>query len=142
LRGNYGYLGVEFADGSVGSFDSAWGPMVGAAPASVITASGPAGSVSIVSEPHSSDDENACKRALVYEPTMTNESDARNSEIIQLEKTADAGGEDAFVLQQQYLYDCINDDVCMDEHFDDVLTSMSIVAAGDESIESGTIVRL
>jgi predicted dehydrogenase len=142
LNGNYGYIGVEFSDGSVGSFDSAWGPMVGAEPSSVITATGPAGSVSIISAPQSTSGENACEQALVYEPAMTNERDARTSEFIRFENTADTDGENAFVLQQSYLYDCISDDACMDEHFDDVLTSMSIVAAGDASIASGKTVRL
>lgn len=142
LNGNYGFLGVQFADGSVGSFDSAWGPMVGGKPAAVITATGPAGSVSIVNVPHSTDGDNACSKQLVYEPAMTNKSDARDVEIIYDERPAYSSENDAFLLQQRYLHECIVNNVVMDQHFNDVLISMSIVAAGDESIASGKTVDL
>ena len=142
LNGNYGFLGVEFSDGSVGSFDSTWGPMVGAKPSSVITAAGPAGSVSIVDVLNSTDGEKACRKQLVYEPAMTDKSNARDAEVIYDESPAHTGENDAFVLQQRYLYDCITNNVPMDQHFTDVLTSMLIVAAGDESIASGKTVNL
>lgn len=142
LNGNYGYLSVEFSDGSVGSFDSAWGPMVGAKSASIITATGPRGSVSIVSVPNPADGEQEFSNALVYEAAMTSESDVRNSDVIQFNDSADAAGEDAFVLQQRYLYDCIASDACMDEHYNDILTSMLIVAAADESVARREMISL
>ena len=141
-HGNYGYLSVEFADGSVGSFDSAWGPMVGAEPSPVITATGPEGSVSIVRTPDHSEGEIEATEALVYEPVMTSEVDARNIEVTQSSDLAAADGEDSFTLQQRYLYDCIIEDACMSEHYNDVITSMVIVAAADESVATGKLIRI
>jgi predicted dehydrogenase len=141
-HGNYGYLSVEFSDGSVGSFDSAWGPMVGGKPSPVITATGPAGSVSIVSTPDKSEDEKSSAEALVYEPTMTSEEDTRDIEVIQCADLTAADGEDSFTLQQRYLYDCIVEDVCMNEHYNDVIISMLVVAAADESVATGELIRL
>jgi len=142
LNGNYGFLSVEFSDGSVGSFDSAWGPMVGTKPSSIITATGPGGSVSIVSTPNRAEGEQETRDVLVYEPGMTSESDSRDAETTQGEDIADTAGEDAFVLQQRYLYDCIANDACMDEHYRDVLTSMRIVAAADASVIKREMVKL
>jgi len=142
LNGNYGFLGVEFADGSVGSFDSAWGPMVGAKPSAVITATGPAGSVSIISVPGSKDDEKADRQQLVYEPAMADECNTRDIEVIYDEQPERGSENDAFILQQQCLYDCVTNDSPMDQHIADVLTSMLIVAAADESIASGKMVEL
>jgi predicted dehydrogenase len=141
-HGNYGYLNVEFADGSVGSFDSAWGPMVGGEPSPVITATGPEGSVSIVSTPDNSGGEIESAEALVYEPTMTREEGARDIEVTQSSDLNAADGEDSFTLQQRYLYDCIFEDARMNEHYNDVITSMVIVAAADESVATGELIRL
>lgn len=142
LNGNYGFLGVEFSDGSVGSFDSAWGPMVGARPSAVITATGPAGSVSIVSVQHALDGEETHRSQLVFEPAMTDKCDARDVEIIYEESSEYASENDAFVLQQRYLYNCIINDASMVQHYTDVLTSMLIVAAGDESSACGKTIEL
>lgn len=142
LHGNYGYLSVEFSDGSVGSFDSAWGPMVGSRPPSIITATGPNGSASIISVPVENGVENELKNVLVFEPAMTSEGDLREEEITRSEDIAGPAGEDAFVLQQRYLHECITNDVSMDEHYNDVLTSMIIVAAADESAKRNEITIL
>ena len=140
LNGNYGFLSVEFSDGSIGSFDSAWGPMVGARPSSVVTATGPQGSVSIVSLSTVVDDKAARGEALIFEPVMNNEDEERAEEVLRSETSADGERGDAYVLQQQYLYECIANDVSMDEHFNDVLTSIVIVAAADESVATGETV--
>ncbi len=142
LNGNYGYLNVEFSDGSVGSFDSAWGPMVGAKPSSVITATGPIGSVSIVSVSSTAAGNGGSGEALVFEPAMTNEDAERECEVLRTEMNTDGERDDAYELQQQYLYDCIVEDTCMEEHFNDVLKSMAIVAAADESVATGKMVEL
>jgi hypothetical protein len=73
---------------------------------------------------------------------MTSEGGSRGEEITSSEDLAGPAGEDAFVLQQRYLYECIANDVCMDEHYNDVLTSMIIVAAADESAEKNEIIKL
>ena len=57
---NYGQLQIRFADGSVGWYESAWGPMISETAFFVKDVIGPKGSVSIVSEDdiHSSDSDN------------------------------------------------------------------------------------
>ena len=79
---------------------------------------------------------------LIYEPAMTGAPGARESEVIHYEPSTDSKAMDSFARQQQYLYDCISDDASMAGHYADVLTSMTIVAAGDASAASGTTVDL
>jgi hypothetical protein len=45
-------------------------------------------------------------------------------------------------MQQHYLFDCIHDDRNMDEHYKDVIDSMQIVVAADESAATGETVRI
>ena len=80
--------------------------------------------------------------ALVNEPAKTNEEETRDIEVTQSSDLAAADGEDSFTLQQRYLYDCIVEDACMNEHYNDVITSMLIVAAADESAATGELIRL
>jgi len=116
--------------------------MVGGQPAAVITATGPAGSVSMVAARDPENGGQAGGTRLIYEPAMTGEQSVRESEVIHREAAAGADGMDAFERQQLYLYECISGDACMAEHYADVLTSMTIVAAGDEAAASGKTVAL
>jgi predicted dehydrogenase len=131
---NYGFLSVEFSDGSVGSYESLWGPMASAANEATVTAAGPNGSVSIVSV---EDDNNYRKDAVILEQSQEGIREGQARRVIDL-----AQQEDAFVMQQHYLFDCIHDDRNMDEHYKDVIDSMQIVVAADESAATGETVRI
>ena len=98
--------------------------------------------MSIVSIPGEPGGENETDDALVYEPAMDNVGNIREEEVTRSQDIGDAADGDAFELQQRFLYDCIATDACMDEHYADVLTSMLIVAAADESVRIKKMVNL
>lgn len=133
VNDNYGFLHVEFTDGSLGSYDSVWGPMASRATDPVTNTTGPGGSVSIVGI---TDDAGTRKDVVVLEPKMSADQPSNNRQVLELKSQ-----DDAFVVQQQFLLERIRDDKNMDEHYEDVITSMRIVIAADESAASGEPVR-
>jgi len=134
VSGNYGFLSVEFANGSVGSYESLWGPMASRSIERRITTAGPGGSVSIIKLKN---DEGHCSDAVVREPKMIGSEGSAERQTIALGQR-----EDAFVVQQRYLLECIREDKNMDEHYADVIASMKIVNAADESAARNATVQL
>jgi len=134
VNDNYGFLSVEFADRSVGSYESLWGPMASRSIERLISTAGPAGSVSIA---RVEDNENRRSDAVIREPKMVKSEASVERQIIALENQ-----EEAFVVQQRYLLECIRENKNMDEHYADVIASMKIVIAADESAAQKATVHL
>ncbi len=135
---NYGMLQVKFEDGSVGWYESGWGPMVSKTAYFVKDIIGPKGSVSIV------------------EPIQHGESieeHVKTSKIVLHHKKEDLPDEYFNTLEepdhqelcrreQDYFYKAITEDMDLSSHLDDAINSLKIVLAADESVRNGKIVNL
>ena len=145
---NYGHLQVEYDDGSVGWYESGWGPMMSETAFFVKDVIGPQGAVSIESgfeggDADSSDvDIHTATNAIRHHHADLDGEGrlAKTDEIIQ---SGDEPGHDELCrLEQEWFLDAIKGNVDVDRHLDEVLDSMRIVFAADESIRTGGTVEL
>ena len=142
---NYGALQVLFADGSVGWYEAAWGPMISETAFFVKDVMSPRGSVPIVQDPgaksdshevHSRTDTIKVHRAEVR-PDGTF---ARPDELI---STSGEPGHDALCAREQdYVYRAITEDIDLTRHMSDAVQSLRVCLAADESVRTGMPVRL
>jgi len=145
---NYGQLQVEFDDGSVGWYESGWGPMMSETAFFVKDVVGPAGAVSIVSGL----DEGGGDSSDVNAHTKTNlirhhhgELDAtgglaRADEMITT--TDEPDHDDLCRREQEWFLAAIRGEVDVAQHLADVVDSLRIVLAADESIRTGQVTAL
>jgi predicted dehydrogenase len=145
---NYGNLQVIFDDGSVGWYEAGWGPMISETAFFVKDVVGPHGSVSIV-------DPNAYKKTdtseinshtrtnslLIHKikPDSTGEIVA-NDELVDTHDEPDHQG--LCTREQEFFLKSINEDLDLSEHWEDVINSMRIVLAADQSVRTGKVVKL
>jgi predicted dehydrogenase len=145
---NYGNLQVLFEDGSVGWYEAGWGPMISETAYFVKDVVGPRGSVSII-------DPNTYKKADSAEidgHTRTNSilihRIKRNSDgkIIADDELVDTQDEpdhqELCIREQEFFLKSINENLELIEHWEDVINSMRIVLAADQSVRTNQIVRL
>jgi len=146
---NYGQLQVTFDDGSIGWYEAGWGPMMSETAFFVKDVIGPKGCVSIVAAEEAdagakSDDVDAHTKTnalrLHHSALAADGTFARSDEIIKT--TEEPGHDDLCRLEQEYFLRAITDDLDLEEHMTDVLNSLRIVLAADQSIRSGQIVEL
>ncbi|MFW6599053.1 Gfo/Idh/MocA family protein [Propionibacteriaceae bacterium Y2011] len=142
---NYGNLQVTFDDGSIGWYEAGWGPMMSEEAYFVKDVIGPKGSVSIIkhSGEGESDDIDSHTRSdslRVHHAELVDNAFAKPDELI---NTADAPDHDGLcAAEQQLLLDAITHDHDLSGHLRDVVNSLRIVVAADESIRTGQIVQL
>jgi predicted dehydrogenase len=135
---NYGMLQVTFEDGSVGWYESGWGPMMSKTAYFVKDVIGPLGSVSIVEpEAKSSKIEDHIKTATIVKHHLdTNVED-------EVFSTEDEPDHQALCdLEQAYFLKCITEDIDLTAHLEDAINSLAIVLAADKSVREGVIVNL
>ena len=145
---NYGQLQVTFADGSVGWYESGWGPMMSETAYFIKDVIGPKGSVSIaeqtISEETNSstiDEHTKTNNLIVHYEELNNKGDfIKKDEIINTNDEPDHL--ELCIREQQYLYDAIVNDSDLSSHLNDAVESLRIVLAADESIKTGTVVNL
>jgi len=145
---NYGQLQVSFEDGSVGWYESGWGPMMSETAYFVKDVIGPRGSVSIVMqeaarEARSADLATATKtnRILLHHAALkANGEPARKDEFFD---TADEPDHDELCAREQrFLLRAIEEDLDLSDHMDDAVKSLRIVLAADKSVRQGGVVEL
>ena len=142
---NYGVLQVAFDDGSVGWYESGWGPMISQTAFFVKDVIGPKGAVSIVMAEGagSADMETHTKtNQILYHPAdlAADGSLAKADEHI---TTADEPGHDDLCeREQRFLMKAIDEDLDLGDHMDDAVKSLRIVLAADRSVRTGDVVRL
>jgi predicted dehydrogenase len=143
---NYGHLHVTFDDGSVGWYEAGWGPMMSETAFFVKDMIGPNGSVSIAmdeSKNGSSDvDSHTKTNALRLHHGGLDASGklARPDKMISME---DEPGHQELCNREQHLFlDAIRNNMNMDQHVEDAITSLAIVLAADKSVRTGEVVRL
>ncbi|MEM6896115.1 MAG: Gfo/Idh/MocA family oxidoreductase, partial [Pseudomonadota bacterium] len=133
---NYGQLQVSFSDGSVGWYEAGWGPMMSQTAYFVKDVISPAGSVSIVdaegADSADIDGHTKVGALLVHRPG----EDRRITLEGEPDHQALCDAEQGFVLQ------AIAEDLDLDRHMEDAVTSLRICLAADESIRTGQPVIL
>jgi len=143
---NYGQLQVRFDDGSVGWYEAGWGPMMSETAFFVKDVVGPKGSVSIgegADDAQSDDiDSHTRTNSLVIHHADLDEHNrfAREDEVV-----SSAGEPDHQALcdaEQQLLLDAITEGRDMSGHLRDVVNSLRIVLAADQSVRTGQVVQL
>ena len=140
---NYGQLQVVFADGSVGWYEAGWGPMMSETAFFVKDVIGPKGSVSIV-KPQGGQKSSS---ADIASHTKTNCLRKHNAE---LDGNGNFARQDALIdtsdepdhqelcnREQAYFLKTIREDMDLSEHLADVVNSLRIVLAADESVRTG-----
>lgn len=146
---NYGQLQVVFDDGSVGWYESGWGPMISEYAYFVKDVIGPKGSVSIrkntFDEPQgkSADiEEHGNVRQLHLHHADTDEDGklVKDDEIIDIENEP---GHDALCQkEQEHFLKAIQEDLDMSDHLKVAVQTLQIVLACDESVKTGKIIPI
>ncbi|WP_374625729.1 Gfo/Idh/MocA family protein [Devosia sp.] len=142
---NYGALQVLFADGSVGWYEAAWGPMVSETAFFVKDVMTPNGSVSIVMDPGARSDDldthTRTDRIRVHRADLGPDGKfASADEYISMQ--GEPGHDALCAREQDYLYRAITEDIDLTRHMQDAVQSLRICLAADESVRTGGVVRL
>ena len=145
---NYGQLQVTFDDGSVGWYEAGWGPMMSETAFFVKDVVGPEGAVSIEARdagaPSQSDNVEAHTKTeslrVHYGGLDRHNRPTREDEIIDLSDEPDH--DELCRREQLYLLKAIREDLDLNEHLNDVMNSLRIVLAADESVRTGKTVEL
>jgi predicted dehydrogenase len=139
---NYGMLQVSFDDGSVGWYEAGWGPMMSETAFFVKDVVGPKGSVSIVM----AESDSGAKSDDINAHTKTNQILWHHADLDRPDERIDMTDEpdhDALCeREQRYLLAAILDDVDLTDHMNDAVSSLKIVMAAAQSIETGQVVHL
>lgn len=143
---NYGQLQVRFDDGSVGWYEAGWGPMMSETAFFVKDVVGPKGSVSIGKDEASTQsddlDSHTSTDTLVIHHAELDDNNrfARADELVA--STDEPDHQALCDAEQQLLLDAITQDLDLTEHLRDVVNSLRIVLAADESVRTGQVVQL
>lgn len=146
---NYGQLQVVFDDGSVGWYESGWGPMMSENAYFIKDAIGPKGSISIEKETSgqpqgkSADVEDhgiVNKLRLHHSDTDENDNLTRPDEIINIENEPDH--DELCQIEQEYFLKVIMEDIDMTDHLNVAVQTLQIVLACDESVRTKKVVPL
>lgn len=143
---NYGQLQVVFEDGSVGWYESGWGPMMSETAYFVKDVIGPRGCVSIVTP------ENATGSSNVDAHTKTNSLRVHYSDMDALgnfgredelfDMSDEPGHQDLCDREQAYFLKAIRENLDLTDHLEDAINSLRIVLAADKSVRTGQVVQL
>lgn len=146
---NYGQLQVVFDDGSVGWYESGWGPMISEEAYFIKDVIGPKGSVSISKEKK---EEPRGISANIGEHTTVHRLRLHHGE---LDSKGRLAREDEWVeapdepdhdelcrLEQEYFLRAIREDLDLSAHLREVVHTLRIVLASDESVRTGRSVTL
>lgn len=141
---NYGHLLVKYEDGSMGWYESGWGPMVSETAYFVKDITGKRGSVSMVEkEGGSANVEEHTNTQLIKIHLGECDRDGNfvhEDEIIAHD--AEPGHDDLCEMEQFYLIDAIENDRDLSGHQKAAIDSLAIVLAADESIKTGKTVNI
>lgn len=146
---NYGQLQVVFDDGSVGWYESGWGPMISEYAYFVKDVFGPKGSVSIrkntfdEQQGKSADiEEHGIVRQLHLHHADTDENGKllKDDEIIEIEN--EPGHDELCHMEQEHFLKVIQEDIDMSDHLKVAVQTLQIVLACDESVKTKQIVPL
>lgn len=146
---NYGQLQVRFDDGSVGWYESGWGPMISEQAYFIKDVMGPKGSVSIRKNtfdlPRGSSADIGSHTGVSALQLHSSERDekGRLTKSDQILDTPDEPDHDELCfLEQKYFLKSIKEDLDMTAHLNEVVHTLKIVLASDESVKAGKAVMI
>jgi len=146
---NYGQLQVIFDDGSVGWYESGWGPMMSENAYFIKDAIGPKGSITIEKDTFnkpqgkSADIEDhgiVNKLRLHHADTDKNGHLTKKDEIIEIEN--EPNHDELCQIEQEYFLKVIKEDIDMTDHLKVAVQTLQIVLACDESVRTKRIVPI
>ncbi len=145
---NYGQLQIKFEDGSVGWYEAGWGPMVSETAFFVKDVFGPKGSVSIVAKnaggegkSDSIESHTKTESLRVHHADLdANEKFAKEDTWINLSDEPDH--QELCNREQRFFLRAIREDLDLNDHMQDAVSSLQIAFACDESVKTGNVVRL
>lgn len=146
---NYGQLQVRFDDGSVGWYESGWGPMISEQAYFVKDVMGPKGSVSISkntfdlprgSSANVESHVSVGKFRLHHAERDENGKLTKDDDII--EAPDEASHDELCRFEQEYFLKAIKEDLDLSDHLREVVHTLKIVLASDESVKTGKAVEL
>ena len=140
---NYGHLQIRFDDGSVGWFESGWGPMISKTAFFIKDVIGPNGSVSLLANNfYKRSDTETEKNIILQHHSKLNNNDEfiLNDKKIQLPENPTH--EELCKTEQVFLLNAIRNNTDLTEHMNSALNSLKIVLAADKSIKTGKTITL
>lgn len=142
---NYGHLQVLFADGSVGWYEAAWGPMISEAAFFVKDIMTPKGAISIVVDQaaKSDDIDTHTKTSTIRIHRAETGADGDFLYADELLKMDDEPGhQDLCEREQAFVLRAIHQNIDLSAHMEDAIKSLAVVLAADASVRSGTPQKL
>lgn len=142
---NYGHLQVLFEDGSVGWYESGWGPMVSETAFFVKDVMSPNGSVSIVNDEGAKSDtmDAHTQTDTIKVHRAARGADGAFAQPDELISMAGEPGHDALCAREQdFVYRAIVEDIDLSRHMTAAVESLRVCLAADESVRTGLAVRL
>lgn len=142
---NYGHLQVLFADGSVGWYEAAWGPMISETAFFVKDVMSPKGCVSIIMDEGAKSDDidthTRTARLRIHRAAVG--PDGRFAAPDQLLSMADEPGHQELCdREQDYMLRAVREDLDLARHMRDAVASLEVVLAADRSVRTGAPVKL
>jgi predicted dehydrogenase len=146
---NYGQLQVRFDDGSVGWYESGWGPMISEQAYFIKDVMGPQGSVSIRKNTFdlpvgsSADIASHTQVTALQVHSADRDQTGRLAHPDQILDTPEEPDHDELCyLEQKYFLKAIREDLDLSDHLNQVVHTLRIVLASDESVKTGKAVEL
>jgi len=146
---NYGQLQVVFEDGSVGWYESGWGPMISEQSYFIKDVMGPNGSVSIYKSYEgekrgiSADigKHTAVQKLRLHQSETDSEGNLLHDDEF-IETPHEPGHDELCLFEQQYLSKAIREDLDLSTHLTEVVNTLKIVLAADQSVKSGDVISI
>lgn len=145
---NYGQLQIRFQDGSIGWYESGWGPMMSETAFFIKDVIGPEGAVSIVAK----DAGGAGKSSSIAAHTQTesikvhyaalDDQDRFVKQDSWIDLVDEPDHQELCNREQRYFLKSILDDIDLTNPTDDAINSLRIAFACDESVKTGQTVML
>ncbi|MGZ0655299.1 Gfo/Idh/MocA family protein [Coraliomargarita sp. W4R72] len=145
---NYGHLQVSFDDGSVGWYEAGWGPMMSETAFFIKDVIGPDGSASIIASKASEPGQSTNVQGHVETQVIHRHNSALSTDGTflkpdeQISTDEEPNHDELCQLEQEYFLRSIREDLDLSDQYAEILSSMRIVAAADESFRTGKTIDL
>ena len=135
---NYGHLQIIFEDGSVGWYEAGWGPMISETAYLVKDVIGPKGSISIAAEEKEGTSADVDNHTKVSKFKLHRVGE----KVSVLNMNGEPGHDELCQLEQEFLWNAVRQDQDLSEHWENVVRSLIVVLAADQSMKEGRAIDL